>query len=151
MSARNLVFLVFLSIMTAQTTVNIISHPAGAELKLDGNKIGVTPLNQYLLEPGEYRFELNLEGYAPLSRELTVQQARQLDLEFRLNELHQVVFISKIPGVKFRTGIHSWDTKKAKLKMETGVHKIEVYAAEALIDSIEIKVNTTLKYIYDVP
>ncbi len=132
----------------AQTPTTIISHPAGATLSINGKKIGITPLNSYSIRTGEHEFELELEGYAPVKRRLTVQPAKSLELEFHLNELHEVSFISEVPGLRFQIGHQSWEGKKTILTMETGIHNIEIFAGETLIDSLQLNVLSTMKFIY---
>ncbi|MGH1362481.1 MAG: protein kinase domain-containing protein [Calditrichia bacterium] len=66
--------------------LDLVSHPKGAEVFLDGESKGVTPLQLGGVPVGEYDVELALEGYE--NRQLTIQlrdgQTRSLDVT--LNE-----------------------------------------------------------------
>ncbi|MFH0920883.1 MAG: PEGA domain-containing protein [Fibrobacterota bacterium] len=49
----------------AMGTLKVFSEPAGAEIIIDGNVIGVTPLKIINIDAGERRVALRLKGYAP--------------------------------------------------------------------------------------
>lgn len=52
-------------------SIQISSRPSGAEVLINGEPRGVTPIQFETLEPGEYRVELRLEKYQPNTSTLT--------------------------------------------------------------------------------
>ncbi|MBW2254876.1 MAG: PEGA domain-containing protein, partial [Deltaproteobacteria bacterium] len=59
------------TIEVQSSSVNITSDPAGAEVIMDGDPIGVTPLQKDVLY-GPHAFELRLDGYETASRSVPV-------------------------------------------------------------------------------
>ena len=55
--------------------LDIRSDPAGAQVKLNGREVGVTPLSLADQAPGEYQMTLTREGYDPLSKSFTAEGA----------------------------------------------------------------------------
>ncbi len=133
----------------AQVPVTILSIPAGANVTVDFNEIGVTPINNHEFTAGSYTFEVELDGYAKIIKTVDFHEAKHLEIEFRLNELLSVRFTSKIPDLKFETGGQTWEDRKVKLQMEAGQHRIIVYSGFMRIDSIIINVNSPMDFIYD--
>lgn len=52
--------------------VDIVSEPAGAQVSLDGEPLGVTPLRQRAIEAGDSLLELRLARYQPLSQTVSI-------------------------------------------------------------------------------
>ena len=60
--------------------LNIAYQPIGAEIYIDGNKVGTTPLvlNDILI--GSHNIELKNEGYQSLNRNVTISENKPLEL-----------------------------------------------------------------------
>jgi TonB family protein len=58
-------------------TLELVSNPPGALVKVDGKPVGRTPLNAYRAKPGKRQVEYALEGYDPWRREVTVREGRK--------------------------------------------------------------------------
>jgi len=65
--------------------LNVASDPSGAELRIDGDVVGRTPLEALSLPAGEYRLELRAPRYLPLQQSLTVAgRQREQSLQLAL-------------------------------------------------------------------
>lgn len=142
-------FLALATIGTGQTPVTITTVPTGVKVVMDGEKLGVSPINNQPISNAVHRFELKLENHALVAKSLEIHPARHLHLEFRLNPIHPVVFKSAVDGLSFSTGGFTWEGKKARLKMEAGRHRVYVSAGKILTDSLVINVSGPLEYKYD--
>ena len=69
----------------------IDSLPTGAEVKIDGELIGMTPLNT-LTVAGHHRLSLNLEGYHPLQKAIFLNKGLKSELlSFTLKPISEPV------------------------------------------------------------
>ncbi|MFH1851531.1 MAG: PEGA domain-containing protein [Candidatus Neomarinimicrobiota bacterium] len=136
-------------LVLAQTPTTITSDPSGAVVKINWRVIGTTPINNYLMSMGNNTITLEMDGYAPIVSQVKIHMARHLELGFELNQIHPVTFKSAVGGLRFATGKETWSERKIKLKMEAGIHQIDVFAGDVPVDSIRVTVNGPLKYIYD--
>ena len=59
----------------------VTSNPSGAEVRVDGVGRGVAPTAIQGLAPGSHRVTLQLEGYAPYDKEVTISVGEQAVLE----------------------------------------------------------------------
>ncbi len=59
--------------------IRFSTRPAGAAVRVDGNRIGVTPLSAELLE-GKHRVAYRLAGYKPFDDSLVVEAGQPVDL-----------------------------------------------------------------------
>ena len=83
--------------LKAQTgSVNITSNPAGAQVLLDGEYKGFTPLVLSDIPVGEYFINLKLKGHLPIEEKITVSYKEETTLKFNLKEVRWSVggFIS---------------------------------------------------------
>lgn len=67
------------------TVLVVESDIPGATLFLDGQRVGETPYTLRDLEPGPHKIRLELEGRAPLTREITVEEGRTVRRAFVLS------------------------------------------------------------------
>jgi hypothetical protein len=63
--------------------VSLTSTPAGAEVKLDGKRVGVTPLTT-AVPPGEHSFTMTLAGHADARGRVTVPRGETAELAVEL-------------------------------------------------------------------
>ncbi len=65
--------------------VDVTSTPEGADVTVDGDPVGQTPLqDQVILGPGDHRIEASLEGYKPVTRKIRVAAGDTLEVELEL-------------------------------------------------------------------
>jgi len=127
----------------------IFSAPDEAELYIDGQLKGETPLGILNLSIGEHSFKLLKEGYTPLKKILDIQPAKKVNIEFRLNRLNILHFTTNEDGLKFvLDDEHEWWDKKIKLHVESGNHVLKVYKRGEIVDEqvLNIDWNGPLEY-----
>jgi TonB family protein len=73
-------------VKAAPTTglADILSTPFGADVNVDGAKVGLTPLTGLRLKPGTHQVEVSREGYEPWSGTLLVQVGKRSRLDASL-------------------------------------------------------------------
>ena len=62
----------------------ILSEPSGAEVSLDGNPIGVTPMRDYELTPGNHELVLRHSGFGAHVEKLSVRAGREYNISPKL-------------------------------------------------------------------
>jgi len=67
------------------------STPAKADVAFGANKLGQTPLTIEKMLKGNYSLKVELKDYAPASREITVQAAKENKENFQLEALQPVI------------------------------------------------------------
>jgi len=65
----------------------VTSDPAAAEVTIGENKAGSTPLTVEKMLKGDYALKVEFKGYAPASREITVQAAMESKVNVKLEAL----------------------------------------------------------------
>ncbi|HET7291330.1 MAG TPA: TonB family protein [Vicinamibacteria bacterium] len=68
-------------------SVEIVSQPAGADVTVDGNRAGQTPLADLKLRPGSHRIEITAEGHEPWSGGVNVEPGKRARVEATLREI----------------------------------------------------------------
>ncbi len=69
--------------------VVVVTTPLGAEVEIDGKKVGVTPFNT-ALEPGRHRISISLKGYKTEIKEIDVTPNKPLTLNISLEVVKEV-------------------------------------------------------------
>ena len=133
----------------AQVTLDVKVLPRGANVFLDGKKIGSAPVKGYSLKPGAHEIKLEKNGYAPATHEIIVQDAKRLVADFVMNPIYTIKFRAKEKGYAFElNGEHSWRDEKIKLKLEAGAHRLRVYYLDELYDDQVIVADRNAEFIY---
>jgi formylglycine-generating enzyme required for sulfatase activity len=79
--------------------VTLNSQPAGAEVFVNGKRLGVTPLPEIELEAGEHPLELRAERYFPLHKNIAVTgRTQRQELQFQLEPAWAVVALNSQPA-----------------------------------------------------
>jgi TonB family protein len=65
-------------------TVDIVSTPFGAHVKIDGASAGETPLSGHRLKAGTHRVEVTIEGHEPWTGEINVEPGKRARVEAQL-------------------------------------------------------------------
>ena len=129
--------------------VFIFSTPDEAELYIDGQIRGKTPLGILDMSVGEHEFELVKENFAPLKKTLDIQPSERAKIEFRMNRLNVLHFTTEEEGLKFvMDNEHEWWEQNIKLQIETGEYNLKVYKRGKLVDEqiISCDWNTRMEY-----
>ena len=133
----------------AQVTLDVKVLPRGADVFLDGKKIGSAPVKGYSVKPGAHEIKLERNGYAPATHEIIVQDAKRLVADFVMNPIYTIKFRAKEKGYAFElNGEHSWRDEKIKLKLEAGAHRLRVYYLDELYDDQVIVADRNAEFIY---
>ena len=133
----------------AQVTLDVKVLPRGADVFLDGKKIGSAPVKGYSVKPGAHEIKLERNGYAPATHEITVQDAKRLVADFVMNPMSTTKLRAKEKGYAFElNGEHSWRDEKIKLKLEAGAHRLRVYYLDELYDDQVIVADRNAEFIY---
>ena len=139
----------FVVSVMAQVTLDVKVLPRGANVFLDGKKIGSAPVKGYSVKPGAHEIKLEKNGYAPASHEIIVQDAKRIVADFVMNPIYTIKFRAKEKGYAFElNGEHSWRDEKIKLKLEAGAHRLRVYYLDELYDDQVIVADRNAEFIY---
>tara|TARA_B110000438_G_C15737548_1_gene616983 strand:+ start:835 stop:1311 length:477 start_codon:yes stop_codon:yes gene_type:complete len=147
----NKLFLIIFIIngLIAQVKISITTIPAKARIVLDGIVMGNSPIINERVSPGEHKFEIVKEGYAPLKYELIVNPAQAIHLDFFLNPIYMVQFKTKEIGLVFQlNNEHLWDKDEIRLELEAGEHFLRVFKLGEIIDEQKIFVDKPKKFSY---
>lgn len=133
----------------SQISGNIHSVPEGAKIIINGQNVGITPLENFQLETGDQTFEIVLEGYVPARKLIKIQEAKSIFIEFRMKKLYNIIFTSH--EADFIFVFNKVDTVKGEknyLLIEEGEHHLEVFRKKESLEEkiIIIDKNKTIKY-----
>lgn len=132
-----------------QVKLSVNTIPKKVDVMLDGINIGDSPIKNERITPGVHKFEINKEGYAPLTYDLLVNPAQAIHLDFFLNPIYQVKFKTEERGLVFElNGEHQWDREFIRLNLEAGDHFLRVFKLNEIIDEQTIHVDQPKKFNY---
>jgi len=66
--------------------LSISSEPRGAEVYIDGVKVGITPLNKFSTKPGTHTIKLAKEGYLESDATIDIKEKESKTLSYTLKE-----------------------------------------------------------------
>jgi hypothetical protein len=66
-------------------TLLITSIPSGGDVKINGKKVGSTPLSGLQIEPGEYKIDISMAGYKTYSKKISLASNQKTDISAVLN------------------------------------------------------------------
>ncbi|HWT89293.1 MAG TPA: serine/threonine-protein kinase [Candidatus Angelobacter sp.] len=107
----------------------IVTHPAGADVFINGDKqSGQTPLT-IPLAPNTYNLVLRRQGYEPHSQSVTVKENAQAQLDIELKERGAHVAWAQVdstpPGAEISVdGIPTGKQTPARVEITAGIHTI---------------------------
>ena len=111
-----------------EVLLNINTIPERVEVSIDGKLIGKTPILGNKIISGFHTFEINKEGFAPISYELNVNPSKSVNLDFFMNPVYDIKFKTDEAGLIFELNDdHRWTEDAIKMKLEAGDHKLRVY------------------------
>ena len=92
--------------MDRPSSLALATTPAGAVVELDGDSIGVTPIDAYAVEPGTYAVEIRKEGHVPVDTFLAVEDGQSLAVSgIRLDaRTAQLAVATTPPGARVMLG-----------------------------------------------
>ncbi len=137
------------SCLLGQIRLTVSTIPKTVNVMLDGVSIGESPIKEGWISPGEHRFEIIRDGYAPLTYDLLVNPSQAIHLDFFLNPIYSIQFKTEETGLIFELNEeHKWEEEKIKLQLEAGEHFLRVYKLGNIIDEQTILVDEPKKFQY---
>ena len=132
-----------------EVLLNINTIPERVEVSIDGKLIGKTPILEKKIISGFHTFEINKEGFAPISYELNVNPSKSVNLDFFMNPVYDIKFKTDEAGLIFELNDdHRWTEDAIKMKLEAGDHKLRVYRLGDIIDEQTIVADQPLTFQY---
>ncbi len=112
--------------------LNIESKPTGAEVWLDGQKEGTTPLLNRSVVVGKHSYELRLENYYPISSSFVAEDNFRHEFRHEFKALESELNVFSRP-----TGAQIWlnntpqsQTTPAKFKLKPGTYLVTVHTPD---------------------
>ena len=95
--------------LKTEVILNINTIPERVEVSIDGKLIGKTPILGKKIISGFHTFEINKEGFAPISYELNVNPSKSVNLDFFMNPVYDIKFKTDEAGLIFELNDeHRW-------------------------------------------
>ncbi|MBT3590736.1 MAG: PEGA domain-containing protein [Candidatus Marinimicrobia bacterium] len=146
---KKIIPLLLVSILIGQVRLSLVTIPRPANVYIDGEQIGRTPIDQYKIRPGEHQIQIIAKGYAPILYPMIINESKAVNLEFFLNPVYDIKFKTDHKDLTFKLNKeHEWNKQKIKLQIEAGDHELQVYRKGVLIDTRGITVDqpATIRY-----
>ena len=109
--------------------LSLESKPSGADVYLDGEKVGTTPLLNRSLQVGDHSYELRLENYYPVSSSFTAVDnfKHEFRHEFKAMEAELNVFSRPTGAQVWLNNMIQTQITPAKFKLKPGAYLVTVY------------------------
>ena len=136
-------------VVTPKVSLSINTIPENVEVSLDGNILGSTPIAGKKISAGGHTFEIQKEGYAPISYDLSVNPSKSVSLDFFMNPVYDVRFKTDEVGLIFElNNTHRWTEDLIRMQLEAGDHHLRVYKLGEIIDEQVIVADQPLTFQY---
>ena len=136
-------------VIIPKVRLSINTIPENVEISLDGNIIGNTPIAAKKISAGDHTFEIQKEGYAPISYDLIVNPSKSVSLDFFMNPVYDVRFKTDEVGLIFElNNTHRWTENLIGMQLEAGDHHLRVYKLGEIIDEQVIVADQPLTFQY---
>lgn len=127
--------------------VRINSTPAAAEVTINDETVGHTPVPELLLEKGEYQLRINANGYQTHAQTLNVTGlGKEQTLNIELLPKAPVSFSSIPAGADIRINGQTLGTTDSTIGLDRGTHQVSLAKAgfRTWSSTIEISASETL-------
>jgi hypothetical protein len=125
-SARELAFALAGEIFDATATVTMQSEPAGAEVEIDGEAVGTTPLS-YRLPIGEHRYTMRLADHRPVEGSFELESAGAKEVRAEFKQLPGVLLVEGAPeGAMVFINDEQRGLASERLELDPGEYALEV-------------------------
>ena len=132
-----------------KVSLSINTIPENVEVSLDGNILGSTPISGKKISAGGHTFEIQKEGYAPISYDLSVNPSKSVSLDFFMNPVYDVRFKTDEVGLIFElNNTHRWTENLIGMQLEAGDHHLRVYKLGEIIDEQVIVADQPITFQY---
>ena len=137
------------NVVTPKVNLSINTIPENVEVSLDGNILGSTPISGKKISAGGHTFQIQKEGYAPISYDLSVNPSKSVSLDFFMNPVYDVRFKTDEVGLIFElNNTHRWTEDLIRMQLEAGDHHLRVYKLGEIIDEQVIVADQPLTFQY---
>ena len=137
------------NVVTPKVSLSINTIPENVEVSLDGNILGSTPISGKKISAGGHTFQIQKEGYAPISYDLIVNPSKSVSLDFFMNPVYDVRFKTDEVGLIFElNNTHRWTEDLIRMQLEAGDHHLRVYKFGEIIDEQVIVADQPLTFQY---
>ena len=148
-SKKFLVHWIMAGAIFGQISLSVNAIPEQAEVILDGNSIGETPIRKNTITPGSHTFDIEKKGYAPISYNIFVNSSKAINLDFFMNPIYDVKFKTEETGLIFELNdTHRWAEETIGLQLEAGDHHLRVFRMEEIIDEQVMLVDQPMTFQY---
>lgn len=107
----------------AHTTLNVVSTPEGAELLIDGKKVGVTPYSGQV-DAGSHKYTLRKNNFATLDSSFVALENKPLDINHRMNAIIPFTINSNAFGANVYVNNEKVGETPVKMEHENGDVKV---------------------------
>ena len=123
--------------------------PENVLISLDGNILGKTPIVGKKISAGSHTFQIQKDGYAPISYDINVNPSKSISLDFFMNPVYDIRFKTDEKGLIFELNDkHRWTEDMISMKLEAGDHHLRVYKLGEVIDEQIIVADQPLTFQY---
>ena len=77
--------------------ISVASSPSGADVYINGKKIGATHIGNYRLKPGSYSIVVRKDGYKDYTKDVDVKSRGNVNISANLSALTGTLSVSSIP------------------------------------------------------
>ena len=136
-------------VVMPKVKLSINTIPEKVEISLDGNILGETPIIGKKISPGEHTFNIQKDGYAPISYGLNVNPSKSISLDFFMNPVYDIKFKTEEVGLIFELNdTHRWTDNTISMQIEAGNHHLRVFKLGEIIDEQVIIADQPLTFQY---
>ena len=128
LSARDLAFELAGEIFDSTASVSVLSEPAGAQVEIDGDPVGTTPLT-YRLALGEHRYQLKMDHFKTVTGTFTLLADTAERIEHELEaQSGALVLLNTPPGAQLIIDGEPRGPADHRVELAAGSYEIEVRA-----------------------
>ena len=129
--------------------LNVNTIPENVKVHLDGKLVGKTPISGQKIFSGNHTFDIQKDGFAPISYDLNINASKSVSLDFFLNPVYNIKFKTNEVGLIFELNDnHRWTEDVIKMQLEAGGHQLRVYRLGEIIDEQIIVADQPLTFQY---
>ncbi|QDG52590.1 PEGA domain-containing protein [Persicimonas caeni] len=125
---RELAFALAGEIFDATASITLRSEPEGAQVEIDGEAVGTTPLN-YRLPVGKHTYTMRLADHRVVEGSFELESSGAKDIHEKLDELPGVLLVRDAPdGAKVFVDGEERGLASERLELEPGTYTVEIRA-----------------------
>lgn len=129
-----------INLIPITTTVTLNSIPAGADVFIDGQNYGKTPLTIEIII-GKHQLKLSKENFLNENLNVTLYKNKTYNNEIKLRNRTKIKIISSPPGALVILNGEKYGKTPVSIEVNTGINKLELLKEnyETLIKNLDIE------------